>query len=122
MNAPTGRRVSRGASRPEASHEREVARGDALGELQQVGLDAPVEREHPAGAAEAGDHFVGGEQRVEQALEQTAAVGVRVKAPKTRNGRRSISLPASVVTELRAHWRPRRLILRSGTDTAGECG
>jgi integrase len=46
-----------------------------------------------------------GRLRVEQALEQTAAYGIRVKAPKTRNGRRTISLPVHLVTELKAHWR-----------------
>ena len=46
-----------------------------------------------------------GRLRVEQALEQTVAHGIRIKAPKTRNGRRTISLPAHLVTELRAHWR-----------------
>src|SRR5262249_60334776 len=40
-----------------------------------------------------------------QALEQTAAYGIRVKSPKTRHGRRTISLPAHTVAELRQHWR-----------------
>src|SRR6516162_1114840 len=43
--------------------------------------------------------------RVEQALEETQAYGIRTKAPKTRNGRRTIVLPASTVAELRAHWK-----------------
>jgi integrase len=42
--------------------------------------------------------------RVEQSLEQTSA-GLRFKAPKTRHGRRSIALPLSAVSELRAHWK-----------------
>jgi integrase len=46
-----------------------------------------------------------GRVSVETALEQTTAHGVRVKGPKTRRGRRTISLPAHVVTELRTHWR-----------------
>jgi len=45
-----------------------------------------------------------GRLRVEQALEETQAHGIRVKAPKTRNGRRTIALPASTVAELRVHW------------------
>lgn len=45
-----------------------------------------------------------GVARVERSLEQTNA-GLRFKAPKTRNGRRAISLPASAVAELRAHWK-----------------
>jgi integrase len=46
-----------------------------------------------------------GRLRVELALEETQAYGIRVKAPKTRNGRRTIALPASTVAELRAHWK-----------------
>lgn len=42
--------------------------------------------------------------RVEQSLEQTKK-GLRFKSPKTKHGRRTISLPTSIVAELRAHWR-----------------
>jgi integrase len=42
---------------------------------------------------------------VEQSLERTIVHGIRAKSPKTRHGRRTISLPAHIVTELRAHWR-----------------
>jgi integrase len=54
---------------------------------------------------------------VAQALEQTKALGIRVKAPKTKHGKRTISLPAHVVTELRQHWREQqeqRLALGAG--------
>jgi integrase len=40
--------------------------------------------------------------RVERSLEQTK-MGLRFKPPKTRHGRRSLSLPAWVVRDLRAH-------------------
>jgi integrase len=43
--------------------------------------------------------------RVEQSVEQTAAKGLVFKSPKTRHGRRVISLPSSIVTDLREHWR-----------------
>ncbi|HEY8335293.1 MAG TPA: tyrosine-type recombinase/integrase [Tardiphaga sp.] len=55
--------------------------------------------------------------RVERALEQTKRGGLVFKAPKTRHGRRSITLPSSTVAELRAHWRitqERRLALGVG--------
>jgi integrase len=42
---------------------------------------------------------------IEQALEETRACGIRVKGPKTRHGRRTISLPGHLVAELRQHWR-----------------
>jgi integrase len=48
--------------------------------------------------------------RVERALEETSA-GLRFKAPKTRHGRRTISLPPSGIDALRAH-RLRQLELR----------
>jgi integrase len=40
--------------------------------------------------------------RVERSLEQTRS-GLRFKAPKTKHGRRSITLPSAAVAELRAH-------------------
>jgi integrase len=43
--------------------------------------------------------------RVEQALEQTKRGGLVVKAPKTRHGRRAVTLPPSTVALLREHWR-----------------
>ncbi|HLJ20098.1 MAG TPA: tyrosine-type recombinase/integrase, partial [Stellaceae bacterium] len=43
--------------------------------------------------------------RVEQSLEQTKAGGLRFKTPKTKHGRRSITIPPAIVTELRAHWK-----------------
>jgi len=46
-----------------------------------------------------------GHLTVERALEQTAAYGIRIKAPKTKHGRRTISLPAHLVAELHQHWR-----------------
>jgi integrase len=46
----------------------------------------------------------GGKIRVERSLEETKA-GLAFKEPKTKAGRRSVGIPASVVAELRAHWR-----------------
>jgi integrase len=58
---------------------------------------------------------------VEQSLEQTKS-GLRIKAPKTRFGRRRITLPASAVTVLRDHWKgqqERRLQLGMGKTSMG---
>jgi integrase len=41
--------------------------------------------------------------RVERSLEETQAKGLRFKSPKTKHGRRTISLPAAAVAELRKH-------------------
>jgi integrase len=46
-----------------------------------------------------------GHLRVEQALEETVRGGVRAKAPKTRHGRRTVTLPPSAVASLREHWK-----------------
>jgi integrase len=45
----------------------------------------------------------GAKLRVERALEQTKRGGLVFKSPKTRHGRRTITLPPSTVAELRAH-------------------
>jgi integrase len=53
---------------------------------------------------------------VARSLEQTKA-GLRFKEPKTTHGRRTISLPATAVAELRTHWRAQqqqRLALGAG--------
>jgi integrase len=59
----------------------------------------------------------GAKLRVEQSLEQTKRGGLVFKAPKTRHGRRTITLPSSTVTELRAHLKAtleRRMVLGQG--------
>jgi integrase len=60
--------------------------------------------------------FAAGRVKVERSLEQTNA-GLDFKAPKTKAGRRAVSIPPSVVAELRRHWRQQqevRLALGSG--------
>src|SRR6516225_6055728 len=47
----------------------------------------------------------GAKLRVEQALEQTQRGGLVFKAPKTRHGRRTVTLPVSTVALLRDHWK-----------------
>jgi integrase len=59
----------------------------------------------------------GAKLQVQQSIEQTKRGGLVFKAPKTRHGRRTITLPASVVAELRSHWKAtqeRRLQLGQG--------
>jgi integrase len=60
--------------------------------------------------------------RIERSLEQTKA-GLRFKPPKTRHGRRTISLPPFVAAELRAHLvrtQELRLSLGMGRADAGD--
>jgi integrase len=59
----------------------------------------------------------GAQLRVEQSLEETKLGGLVFKAPKTKRGRRTITLPASTVTVLREHLKAtleRRLMLGQG--------
>jgi integrase len=61
----------------------------------------------------------GGELQVQQSLEETIE-GLRFKPPKTKHGRRAISLPAFVVTDLRSHkvtQNEERLALGLGKDS-----
>jgi integrase len=60
--------------------------------------------------------------RVERALEQTKRGGLVFKAPKTRHGRRRVTLPPSTVALLREHWRTQqeqRLALGFGKSPPG---
>jgi integrase len=62
----------------------------------------------------------GASLKVERSVEETKA-GLRLKTPKTKNGRRTISLPASALEALKAHrasQREERLALRLGRETA----
>jgi len=52
--------------------------------------------------------FAGGKVRVERSLEQTKAGGLRFKPPKTKRGRRTISVPPSTMAALRAHRKSRQ--------------
>ena len=63
----------------------------------------------------------GGKLRIERSLEQTKAGGLRFKSPKTRRGRRTITIPTSIAAELRAHLKDqqeRRLALGAGRPPA----
>ena len=44
-----------------------------------------------------------GKVRIERAIEKTKARGLRLKPPKTKHGRRTITLPAGAVAVLRQH-------------------
>jgi integrase len=60
--------------------------------------------------------LAGGVVRIERSLEQTKA-GLRFKSPKTKNGRRNVSISPWLVAELRAHktrQQKRRLALGLG--------
>ena len=61
--------------------------------------------------------FDNGRVRIERSVEQTKKGGLRFKSPKTRNGRRNLSVSPWLLAELRAHrtrQQERRLSLGTG--------
>jgi integrase len=56
-------------------------------------------------------NFAGATVRVERTVEKTVKLGYRFKSPKTKHGRRIISLPPTAVVDLREH-RKQQLELR----------
>jgi integrase len=62
----------------------------------------------------------GAHLRVERALEETSRSGLAFKSPKTRYGRRMVTLPMSTVAVLREHWKAQQEHrLRFGFGKAG---
>jgi integrase len=89
----------------EAARLLEQLQGKPLYLLASLGLATGMRRNEMLALRWRDVAFDGVRLTVTQALEQTKAHGIRVKAPKTKHGRRTISLPTHIVTELRAHWR-----------------
>jgi integrase len=82
----------------------QALRGRPVYIIAVVGLATGMRRGEMAALRWSDIDLDAGMIRVERSLEQTNA-GLTFKAPKTRAGRRSVSIPASVVAELRQHWR-----------------
>jgi integrase len=66
-----------------------------------------------------------GKVKIERSLEQTGAgsSGLRFKEPKTKRSRRTITIPGTVVADLRAHWKAvqeQRLALGVGRSAPGD--
>src|SRR5215213_8606646 len=47
--------------------------------------------------------FDGGKLRIERAVEKTKSHGLRIKAPKTKNGKRTINISIGTLAVLRQH-------------------
>jgi integrase len=80
-------------------------RGQPLYLIASLALGTGMRRNEMLGLRWGDVDLDAGRLTIEQALEQTATHGIRIKSPKTKHGRRTISLPAHLVTELRQHWR-----------------
>lgn len=94
----------------------DALRGRSLYPVAVLGLATGMRRGEIVALRWRDVDFDGGKIRVERSLEQTAA-GLVFKEPKTKAGRRTVSIPPSIVAELREHWREqqeRRLVLGIG--------
>jgi len=80
-------------------------RGKPLYLLASLGLGTGMRRSEMLALRWQDIDLDAGRLTIERSLEQTTAGGVKPKSPKTRAGRRTISLPPRLVAELRAHWR-----------------
>ena len=99
----------------------ERLRGQPLYLIASLALGTGMRRNELLGLRWQDVDLDAGRLTIEQALEQTATHGIRIKAPKTKHGRRTISLPAHLVTELRQHWREQQeQRLRMGLGKAPE--
>jgi integrase len=95
-------------------------RGRSLYLLAVVGLATGMRRGEMLALRWKDVDLEGAQLQVQQSLEQTRGENpLRFKSPKTKHGRRTITLPASVITELRAHHRAQseqRLAAKLGKD------
>jgi integrase len=91
-------------------------RGRAMYMIATLGLATGMRRGELLALRWSDVNLDDGKLRVEQSLEQTKA-GLRFKSPKTKHGRRTITIPPSIVAELRLHRKKqqeRRLALGAG--------
>src|SRR5262249_9055995 len=95
----------------------ETLRGTPLYALVVVALNSGVRRGELLALRWQDIDFDAGHLRVEQALEKTTRAGLVFKAPKSRHGRRTVTLPPSTIAVLREHWKKQqeqRLMLGLG--------
>jgi len=81
----------------------DALRGRPLYPIVVIGLATGMRRGEMAALRWADIDFDGGKIRIERSLEPTNT-GLAVKAPKTKAGRRTVSIPPSIIAELRDHW------------------
>jgi integrase len=80
----------------------DTLRGRQLGTIAMLALATGARRGELLALRYADVNLEVGKVQIERSIEQTGA-GLAFKAPKTKHGRRTITIPATVVAELRAH-------------------
>src|SRR5262249_8178966 len=83
----------------------ETLRGDPLYPIVALALASGLRRGELLPLRSHDLDLDGGTLRVERALEETQRGGLRVKEPKTKHGRRTVTLPPSTIAVLREHWK-----------------
>jgi integrase len=97
-------------------------RGGPLYLIASIGLGTGARRNEMLALRWRDVDLDAGRATIEQALEQCNGKAIAIKGPKTEAGRRTISLPANLVAELRAHRKAQaeqRLALGLGRDDDG---
>jgi integrase len=91
--------------------------GRTIGKIVSVAISTGMRRAEILALKWKDMDLDGARLRVERAIEQTVSCGLVLKSPKTKHGRRTISLPASIIAEMRAHrvaQQERRIALGRG--------
>jgi integrase len=99
----------------------ETLRGKDLHPIAAVALATGLRRGELLALRWADVNLEAGHLQVERALEETPRGGLAFKAPKTRHGRRQVTLPPSTVALLRDHHRTQleqRLLFGRGKEPA----
>jgi integrase len=117
VDAPTGSREIELLTAPQIQTVLQILRGRTLYPIAITALATGMRRGELLALRWQDVDLNGARLRVERSLEQTTRGGLVFKSPKTRHGRRTITLPASTVAELRTHWKAqqeRRMALGQG--------
>jgi len=117
VDAPTGSREIELLTAPQIQTVLQTLRGRTLYPIAITALATGMRRGELLALRWQDVDLNGARLRVERSLEQTTRGGLVFKSPKTRHGRRTITLPASTVAELRTHWKAqqeRRMALGQG--------
>jgi integrase len=104
----------------EVQNLRELLRGKPLYAITELGLASGLRRGELLALRWQDIDLDAGYLRVERALEETQRGGLAFKAPKTRHGRRTVTLPVPTIAVLREHWKTQQEHrLRFGFGKAG---
>lgn len=79
--------------------------GDRLQAIALVAFGCGLRRGEICGLAWGDIDLTAGALQVERSLERRGGQGLHTKAPKSHNGKRTMTLPAATLAAIREHWR-----------------